>query len=567
MERPLRPAEMSREMRWTDTNDWILATSEGSAATLRAIPDAQEPQLHLDYDLQGDHGWVQLTKSSSNGFDSDRPLTFRFRVEGPGTLEIKTIDDDGSVFWARVPLGEKCADWQRITIYPSELLYGWGGDTEMGRLVEYQLVVSGKGAGRAYFRDIGLGRPGQTSSIYLLPSDRERKARAEPELLLLAYAGPRIDPDAELPGIGFEQRRADRLIPEDPLVLVWLKQLQDVGSPERRLLPTAPNNNECQTFNNALVAMAFMLKGERERAERILDFFAAAARRDNHDATLQNFFLDGDARGFFQHVEMKATPSVQAYHHNGSADRWMGDMAWLLFAYKYYERQYGPTRYAEITGLLKTLLLDWYTDSPDVAGGGYVRHGWRKGDRYLHEAGGHPEGNIDCYAVFRLFGEDEEAGKIRTWLETILRGPGQPLDVYTWRVQAYDGDRCELLDIPDHDLRYRKTIEVRGVPVTGVYGAADSGIDNIWLDGLGQLACAYAACGNLDRARFYANQFDPMLMDVELGGVRARTLPYTANEQGGFHFDQSQGFLSPVAWYIFAKNGFNPMTLRQTPLD
>jgi hypothetical protein len=32
-------------------------------------------------------------------------------------------------------------------------------------------------------------------------------------------------------------------------------------------------NNEAQTFNNALVAMAFLVKGERDRAERILDFY------------------------------------------------------------------------------------------------------------------------------------------------------------------------------------------------------------------------------------------------------------------------------------------------------
>lgn len=559
-------AEKAVQPAWMDANEWILTTSDSSSAELRPVAEPEGTRLQLDYRLQGEHGWVQLKKVLAPGFDAGRPLTFRFRAAGPGTLEIKGVDADGSVFWVRVPLNDQFADWRRITIYPSELQYGWGGNNELNELVEYHLVVSGQGAGRVWFDDIRLGRAGQPSSIYVFPGEREQKDKAEPGLHLILSDGPRIDPDRDLPGIGFRQRRADRLIPEDPLVLAWLKQLQDVGSPERALLLTTPNDNECQTFNNALVAIAFLLKGEKERAERILDFFAAATRRDNTDSTLQNFFLNGEARGFFQRVEMHPTPSVQAYHHNGSVDRWMGDMAWLLIAYKYYEQQHGPARYAEISDLLKALLVSWYVDSPDVAGGGYVRHGWRKGDQYLHEENGHPEGNIDCYAVFRLVGENEKAEKIRTWLEALTQGQGQPLDIYTWRVQAYDGERCELLDIPDHDLRYRKTVEVNGTPVMGVYAAANIEIDNLWLDGLGHIACAYAACGNRERARFYANQYDPFLMDVELHGVQARSLPYTANEQGGFHFDQTQGFLSPVAWYIFAKNGFNPMTLRRNPL-
>lgn len=123
------------------------------------------------------------------------------------------------------------------------------------------------------------------------------------------------------------------------------------------------------------------------------------------------------------------------------------------------------------------------------------------------------------------------------------------------------GERCDLLAYPDRDLRYRKTVTVNGTPATGPFASATLEFENIWLDGIGQMACAYAACGDREKSWLYANQYDPFLMDVTLGGVRTRTLPCTANAQGGFDFDQSQGFLSPVVWYLFAKNGFNPMAL------
>ncbi len=52
------------------------------------------------------------------------------------------------------------------------------------------------------------------------------------------------------------------------------------------------------------------------------------------------------------------------------------------------------------------------------------------------------------------------------------------------------------------------------------------------------------------------------MLDVEIRATRARTLPYTANQIGGYEWvDLGKGNISVVAWYIFAKNGFNPMRL------
>ncbi|HEY8240709.1 MAG TPA: hypothetical protein VIH35_04640, partial [Kiritimatiellia bacterium] len=282
--------------------------------------------------------------------------------------------------------------------------------------------------------------------------------------------------------------------------------------------------------------------------------------RANTDPLLQNFFLNGEARGFFQHVALNDRSKEKAFHTR-DADRWMGDMAWQLLAYTYYNKTYGPERYAEITGLLRDLLVSWYTDDPAVPGGSYVQHGWRRGDQKLHEDSGHPEGNIDCYAVFKLLGDEERAARIKTWLEHVSRGNKLPLDLYTWRVLAYGGEQAELLDIPDQDLRYRKTVTFNGKTATGPYHSAEAGIDNIWLDGLGHIACAYQAAGNFERGWFYANQLDAFIVESQLGGKTTHTLPYTANSQGGFNFDQSKGIISVAAWYIFAKSGFNPMTL------
>ncbi|MFH0908976.1 MAG: hypothetical protein V1929_09455 [bacterium] len=511
--------------------------------------------LLLTFVLGGGHGWVQLKHVLDEMPRPDTPLTFLIKMEGEGAdLEIKFVDRDRSVFGIKLPIHRDFSEWTRVTALPGDAEYWWGGDDKLGALAECHLAFSGSGSGTVRIRDIGFSASGMASSF---THDPQAVGPRGPFL----SPGPLTDPDSELPGIGFRQRRADHLEPEDPLVLEWLKTLQDVSSPGRQALPTT-EDNQLQTFNNSLVAMAFILKGEKERAERILDFYASRTDRANTDPLLQNFFLNGEARGFFQHVALNDTTNEVAFHTK-DADRWMGDMAWLLLAYTYYGRTYEPDRYRDISNLLGDLLVAWFTDDPKVPGGGYVRHGWRKGDQYLHEEFGHPEGNIDCYAVFKLLGDEERAAKIRTWLERVIHGNNAPLDLYTWRVLAYDGDRAELLDIPDFDLRYRKTVTFNGKKATGPYHSCDAGISNVWLDGLGHIACAYQAAGNRERGWFYANQFDAFIMESQLGGKITHTLPYTANSQGGFDFDQSKGVISVAAWYIFARNGFNPMTLRQ----
>jgi hypothetical protein len=155
------------------------------------------------------------------------------------------------------------------------------------------------------------------------------------------------------------------------------------------------------------------------------------------------------------------------------------------------------------------------------------------------------------------------AGKIKTWLDRKLGdNRSLPLDLYTWRTLAYGKDSAYLLDIPDHDLRYRKTLTVNGEKVMGFYSCADIDANNIWLDGTGHIVCAYLAYGDKQRGYFYSNQLDALLIDRVIGGTKTRALPYTANKACGYDWvDPNKGFISVCAWYVFAKNSFNPMTL------
>ncbi|MFH0880198.1 MAG: hypothetical protein V2A34_10840, partial [Lentisphaerota bacterium] len=292
-------------------------------------------------------------------------------------------------------------------------------------------------------------------------------------------------------------------------------------------------------------------------------FYASRLDKANQDPWLQNFYYKGETRGFFQNMERVMRDGKPVYLGTKTSDRWAGDMAWLLYPTLYYEKLYGAGHYDELKQAMLDLLKSWYKDSPDGLGG-YIQHGWRKGDKQLHETFGHEEGNIDMYALFTLVHDDALAAKIKTWLDHRLRGKTLPLDLYTWRALAFGKEAEECLNIPDFDFRYRKTVTFNGKTAVGPYSSCVSDVNNIWLDGLGHIACAYFSVGNVERGNFYANQMDAFLLDRDINGVKVRGLPFTANKDGVYSWvDPDRGFVSVAAWYIFAKNRFNPMLIEK----
>ncbi|MFH1368027.1 MAG: hypothetical protein ABII64_02745 [Elusimicrobiota bacterium] len=538
-------ASFSAAGEWDNPSNWAVTENDGiSKMTINSFEGDNGDGLQLDYELvKQDYGYVVMWKEIKGRFDTSFPIVFKIKAEAVSDMEIKFIDSDGSQFFKKIGLKGKYKDWTRLVVYLKDLDYGWGGDGKFGKMKNFCIGFSGSPSGGIIWLDeIGIGKKGMESSF--------------------VGGGVILDPNWDKKGYGFEARRDEKLAPENPLVLEWLKAVQDNASKEKWMVPSNDvEDSQVQTFNHSLVAMAFILKGERERAERILDFYANAVKEDNDDPKLQNFFYKGEARGFFQQVLIR-DGRIPAYHDDGAADRWMGDMVWLLYAYKYYEEEYKSDRYEKIQGLIMDLLLSWYKPAKD---GGYIQHGWRQGDSKLHEDYGHAEGNIDAYAVMKLYGEKQTAKEIKKWLDLQLgENRGMPLDLYTWRVMAFGRGYKKMISFPDTDLRYQKTVDFFGKKVKGVWHSASEEINNIWVDGMGHMACALYEAGEPKRAFFYANQMDNLLIDREINGVETKGIPYALNLQGGFEWLKfDRGFASCAAWYIFAKNQFNPMNLKK----
>jgi hypothetical protein len=122
--------------------------------------------------------------------------------------------------------------------------------------------------------------------------------------------------------------------------------------------------------------------------------------------------------------------------------------------------------------------------------------------------------------------------------------------------------------VPDFDLRYRKSLPFRGRTIVGFYSSPVADVQNIWFDGLGHMSCAYSALGNYPRANFYANQLDGAIIDHEIDGTVTRAIPYALNTNGDYSWvNVNEGIVSTAAWYIFAKQRFNPLLLERAPAE
>jgi hypothetical protein len=512
---------------------WSFNKQVGTNGTISNYKGLHGTGIQINYTFPATGGWVTMDIPFGSLYTKSNPMVFFiYTTNSADKLEIKFIDSDGSVFDIKPSLSKYFGGWNHITAYLDNTSYDWGGNTKFETPSKFSLAISGSGtsSGTVCFDEIGVGKVGLPSSFL-----------------------PTIDPDCELGGIGFAQRRDTVMTPEDPLVLKYLESLQDLSTVSRNLLPTYKGGAQAQTFNNCLAALSFLVKNERERAERILDFYRNATDSSNIDNLKQNFFYKGEARGFYQECDIQTLKAM------GAKNRWIGDIAWLLITCKNYQVKYNSNRYDYLIQIIKELFLSFYKKAEI---GGYIQHGWENGDAKLHESYGHHEGNIDCYVALKLCGEDFYAHQIKIWLDNQLDGnTSLPLDLYTWRALAFgaiNDSYTALLNIPEYDFRYRKIVNVKGKDMMGMFSSPDITIQNFWNDGTGHASCAFQAFGDQRRGYFYANQIDPLIVTQIFGAVTTHGIPYTLNTQGYPGVDPNVPVLSSSAWYILAKNGYNP---------
>ncbi|MCZ8518643.1 MULTISPECIES: fibronectin type III domain-containing protein [Paenibacillus] len=375
--------------------------------------------------------------------------------------------------------------------------------------------------------------------------------------------------------------------------LIWLKTQQDVtaGLAFDGLVDSfedywGPNNPKqiVYTYDQAVAAIAFITKGERARAEKVLN-----KMRDIQDPS--GFWLNS------------------YWYNNGAGEeirKHVGPVVWMAMAVMAYEKQYNDTRYRSMA----VKALDWSLQYKKPHGG--ISGGW-SGWTNADEPWTSTEHNIDLYPTLRYFASVEPAkasayssaadgvkrfldntvwnDSLKRWNggwkdNTGLIDPNVPLDVNPWGVLALGltGTRSYQSSLAYVENangspgtlanpKYKQTLTYNdqgGVMTAYDFDWSDevkpayddngnpigsSGPD-IWLEGSAFMSAAYYLQGNTAKADSILNE---LAKKQGTSGPSTGGLPYSLKgTHNGYWTMAQQNCVSSTGWFILAAQRFNP---------
>lgn len=398
---------------------------------------------------------------------------------------------------------------------------------------------------------------------------------------------------ATLPSAGIV--RADAASDASNRALTWLETQQDAtaGLAFDGLVDSfedfwGPNNPKqiVYTYDQAVAAIAFIVKGERVRAEKVLN-----KMRDIQDPT--GYWLNS------------------YWYNNGAGEEireHVGPVVWMAMAAMAYEKQYNDTRYRPMA--IKA--LDWSLQYQQANGG--VAGGWSAWSN-SNEPWSSTEHNIDIYRVLQYYASVDStkaakynaaATKVKSFLDnkvwddankrftggwkndTNLIDPKLPLDVNPWAVLALGttgthnyGASLDYVEnangVPGTlaNPRYKQTLTYNdaGNTLTGydfdwtdevkpAYDDNGNQIGNtgadVWFEGSAFMSLAYYMKGDVSKANAINTE---IIKKQGTSGASLGGIPYSLKGTSNSYWVMAQqNCVSSTGWLILSLAHFNPFT-------
>ena len=323
----------------------------------------------------------------------------------------------------------------------------------------------------------------------------------------------------------------------------WFSQMQMPNG----LLPSTENGTIVSLYDNALAALVFIAKGDKERAENIFNFF-------NNRISTELIVGTG---GFSQFRDLNGTP-------NGS--KWMGDNCWLLIALNNYATKFKSNTYSN----LQNNLTSWIRLLQNANGslnGGYDNNGSINIQI--------TEGMIDAYNA--VSGYDSFHSKLLNFFKQNRWQPlnkcliAYPNNYYQYALDNFSWGYCAFEDFPISTLNSSFTLfensKMATATTKNVEGFCfDIDKDDVWLEGTGEMIIAYQKAGMITEANYYLTEMEKALVNSCVY-ANAKGIPYATNIGTGYMSgilwagSDSKPVISSGAWYLFGILHFDPMAL------
>lgn len=322
----------------------------------------------------------------------------------------------------------------------------------------------------------------------------------------------------------------------------WVFQMQHTSG----LLESAENTNFVSLYDNALATIFFITENQKEKAERVLDFYSSRITTE--------LKVNG---GFYQTRNITGDAGERI---------WMGDNAWLLIALNHYKERYNSTKYDIMAAHLESWLRSLQQENGALLGGTNTNGT----DIPLVT-----EGIITAFNAVPGF-DDFHINILRyikneRWDATnniVVSWPENPsytyaLDLHSLSSAIFDGFSENLLTQANRYFTEQE-FTISGEVISGY--CFDEDKDVVWLEGSAQMAVAFKVMGN-------NNTSENLILELEKTFIpstifeNAKGVPYTTNHGTSYgstilwdHADITPS-ASATIWYLFAKDGFSPLRL------
>ncbi|UCG35476.1 MAG: PilZ domain-containing protein [Candidatus Omnitrophota bacterium] len=356
----------------------------------------------------------------------------------------------------------------------------------------------------------------------------------------------------------------------------WIKNRQDLV---RGLVLSYEGDDSlektCFSYDQALATIVFLVAGDIQRAEKILDFYARQLR--------------------------KGQPIYNAYYTQGSVFEYVvhsGPNAWLGVAALNHAKMTGNKKYLSIARKVGEFLFKMMDDEGGIKGGPKVS--WYS-----------TEHNLDAYAFFTLYYEltgdhryGDAASKIKSWISRhtytrrgppINRGKGDATiatDTYAWSVTAFGPEgllslnmnpesilefAIEQCEVETNFKRREGEVSLRGFDFAKIRHAARGGVvSGEWT---AQMILAFEVMADyyknkdpekfihyLEKAVFYFNELQKMLItSPSRAGREDPCLPYASasfvDTGHGWRTPKGNrtGSLASTSFFLISYYGYNPL--------
>lgn len=339
--------------------------------------------------------------------------------------------------------------------------------------------------------------------------------------------------------------KSEQETPEIPNAIEnWIHNRQQSSG----LMESSENSDFTSLYDNALAAIFFIKTNDKDKAERIFDFFLNIA-----DTELSK---NG---GFYQFRKSDGSHPERV---------WMGDNAWLLIALQQYSEKFASDKYASLELQLENWLRSLQTEDGALKGGinsdGSEIPNVTEGIiTAFHAIKGYDTYHRNILAFLEKNRWDSNLGLLMAW-------PENPK--YAYALDVISLSKSIFNDLSDDGLFQankflnEQTATVSGKPISGY--CFDEDKDVVWLEGTAQMAVAFNSIQRPGVSKQIINNIEKTFIESSLD-ENAKGIPYTANHGTSYgenmlwdHTDITPA-LSSTLWYYFAKTGFNPLNQGQ----